>query len=108
LHSEYVKSFSHKKFLIVMIALIVTLLIDTSVVKINDLIDKFFIPLQSKLILFSVNSSLCLFLQFFIIRYVRSSFKGGRLNKTLKVKAFYIISLTSLGVLAALIGVLIF
>jgi hypothetical protein len=91
-----------------MIALVVTLLIDTSVVKINDLIDKFFIPLQSKLILFSVNSSLCLFLQFFIIRYVRSSFKGGRLNKTLKVKAFYIISLTSLGVLAALIGVLIF
>jgi hypothetical protein len=91
-----------------MIALIVTLLIDTSVVKINDLIDKFFIPLQSKLILFSVNSSLCLLLQYFIIKYVKSSFESDRLKKTLKIKAFYIISLTSLGVLAALIGVLIF
>jgi hypothetical protein len=91
-----------------MIALIVTLLIDTSVVKINDLIDKFFIPLQSKLILFSVNSSLCLLLQYFIIKYLRSSFERDRLKKTLKVKAFYIISLTSLCVLAALIGVLIF
>jgi hypothetical protein len=91
-----------------MIALIVTLLIDTSVVKINDLIDKFFIPLRSKLILFSVNSLLCLLLQFFIIKYVSSSFKGGWLNKTLKAKAFYVISLTSLGILAALIGVLIF
>ena len=40
---------------------------------------------------------------FFIIRYVRSSLKGGRLNKTLKAKAFYIISLTSLCVLATLI-----
>jgi hypothetical protein len=91
-----------------MIALIVTLLIDTSVVKINDLIDKFFIPIQGKLVLFSVNGLLCLLLQFFIIKYVSSSFKGGWLNKTLKAKAFYVISLTSLGILAALIGVLIF
>jgi hypothetical protein len=101
-------SFSHKKFLVVMAALIVTILIDTSVVKINDLIDKNFISLQSKLVLFSVNSSLCLFLQFLIIRYVKSSFKAGRLNKTLKAKAFYVISLTSLCILAALIGFLIF
>jgi hypothetical protein len=91
-----------------MAVLIVTLLIDTSVVKINDLIDKNFIPLQGKLILFSVNSSLCLFLQFLIIRYVRSSLKTGRLNKTLKAKAFYVISLTSLCVLAVLIGFLVF
>jgi hypothetical protein len=101
-------SFSHKKFLVVMAALIVTILIDTSVVKINDLIDKNFISLQNKLVLFSVNSSLCLFLQFLIIRYVKSSFKAGRLNKTLKAKAFYVISLTSLCILAALIGFLIF
>ena len=91
-----------------MIALIVTLLIDTSVVKINDLIDKYFIPIQSKLILFSVNSLLCLLLQFFIINYIQRSFKRDRLNKTLNVKAFYIISLTSLCVLGTLIGFLIF
>ena len=67
-----------------MIALIVTILIDTSVVKINDLIDKYFIPLQSKLILFAVNSSLCLLLQFFIIKYLQSSIKKDRLSKKLK------------------------
>lgn len=91
-----------------MIALIVTVLIDTSVVKINDLIDKYFIPLQSKLILFSVNSSLCLLLQFLMIKYLQSSFKRDRSKKTLKVQAFYKISLISLCLLGILIGILIF
>jgi hypothetical protein len=100
-------SFSNKKFLIVMAALLVTLLIDTSIVKINDLVDKIFIPIQDKLILFSVNSSLCLLFQFFIIKYVKSSFKGGRLDKT-QTKVFYVISLTSLCVVAALMCVLMF
>jgi hypothetical protein len=71
-----------------MAALIVTILIDTSVVKINDLIDKYFIPLQSKLILFAVNSSLCVFLQFLIIKYLQSSFKRNQLKKTLRIQAF--------------------
>ena len=91
-----------------MIALIVTVLIDTSVVKINDLIDKYFIPLQSKLMLFAVNSSLCLLLQFFIIKYLQSAFKRDRLNNTLKVQSFYKISLISLCVLGTFIGFLIF
>jgi hypothetical protein len=108
LQTEREKSFNHKKFLIIMIALIVTLLIDTSVVKVNDLIDKYFIPIQSKLILFSVNSLFCLLLQFFIINDIQRSFKRDRLIKTLNVKAFYIISLTSICVLGTLIGFLIF
>ncbi|MGB8934448.1 MAG: hypothetical protein WCC17_05010 [Candidatus Nitrosopolaris sp.] len=83
-------------------------LIDISVVRVNDLIDKDFIPMQSKLILFSVNSSLCLLLQYFILKQVKGSFRTDRLNRTLKVKAFYLISLTSLSVLAALIGFTIF
>jgi hypothetical protein len=91
-----------------MIALIVTVLIDTSVVKINDVIDKYFIPLQSKLMLFAVNSSLCLLLQFFIIKYLQSSIKRDRLNKELKVQSFYKISLISLCVLGTFIGFLIF
>ena len=91
-----------------MIALIVTVLIDTSVVKINDLIDKYFIPLQSKVMLFAVNSSLCLLLQFLMIKYLQSSFKRDRLNNTLKVQSFYKISLISLCVLATFIGFLIF
>ena len=91
-----------------MIALIVTILIDTSVVKINDLIDKYFIPMQSKLMLFAVNSSLCLLLQFLIIKYLQSSIKRDQLNKTLKVQAFYKIALISLYILATLVGILIF
>ena len=108
MQSEPQKSLSQKKFLSVMIALIAILLIDTSFVRIYDLIEKNFIPLQSKLILFSVNSSLCLLLQFYLIRYIRSSLKLDRLNKTLKVKSFYIISLVSLCILGSLIGFLIF
>ena len=91
-----------------MIALVVTILIDTSVVKVNDLIDKYLIPMQSKLILFSINSSLCLLLQFLIIKYLQSSIKRDRLNKTSNVKPFYIIPLTSICVLGTLIGFLIF
>ena len=106
--TDHKKSFSNRKFLILMIALIVTVLIDTSVVKINDLIDKYFIPLQSKVVLFAVNSSLCLLLQFLMIKYLQSSFKRDRLNNTLKVQSFYKISLISLCVLATFIGFLIF
>ena len=91
-----------------MIGLIVTSIIDISIVKINDLIDKNFIPLLGKLILFTINSSLCLLLQFFLVRNIHTSFQRDRLNRTLKVKAIYVVSLLSLFVLASLIGFLIF
>ncbi|MFB5600268.1 MAG: hypothetical protein ACE5SW_08595 [Nitrososphaeraceae archaeon] len=91
-----------------MVALIVTILIDTSVVKINDLIDKYLIPMQTKLILFSINSVLCLLFQFLIIKYLQSSIKRDPLNKTFKVQAFYQIALISLGILTTLIGILIY
>jgi hypothetical protein len=98
----------NRKFLIVMIAIAVTLIIDTSFVKINDLIDKYFIPIESKLILFSINSSICLFLQLLAIRFVMNSFGSHQLKKTPKVKAIYLISLTSFFVLAFFIGLLIY
>ena len=105
--SAHERSFNHKTFLIVIIALIITLLIDTSVVKINDLINKFFIPVSSKLILFSINSSLCLLFQYYIIKSI-NSFKISQSNNKSKVKSIYFISLTSLGILIILIGILIF
>jgi hypothetical protein len=91
-----------------MVSLVVTILIDTSVVKVNDLIDRYFIPLQSKLILFSINSIACLLLQYFIIRYIRNSLQGKRSSKTLKIKSFHLISIVSLGILGTSIGLLIF
>jgi hypothetical protein len=91
-----------------MIGLIVTSIVDISIVKINDLIDKFFIPQQGRLILFAVNSTLCLFLQFCLIMYIHSFFQRERLNRTLRVKAIYLGSVLSLSILAGLIGLLTF
>jgi hypothetical protein len=106
--SEYKSTFSNKKFVVLMVALIVTILIDTSVVKVNDLIDKNFIPLQSKLILFSINSLLCLLLQFVIIRYIQTSLSPLKVQSTFKARILPFLSLISLGILGALIGYLIF
>ena len=108
LQSEHNRSFNQKKFLLIMIGLIVTSIIDISIVKINDLIDKNFIPLQGKLILFTVNSFLCLLLQFFLVRYIHVSFQRDRLNRTLKVKTIYIISFTFTICVSALIGFFMF
>jgi hypothetical protein len=107
LQGEHKRPFS-QKFLLIIIALVVTSIVDISIVKINDLIDKYFIPLQAKLTLFAVNSSVCLLLQFFLIRYIHGSFQRDRLSKTLKVKAISLVSFISLSLLASLIGFLIF
>lgn len=106
--TRYENSFNYKKFLCIMIVLIVTLVIDTSIVKVYDLIDKFFIPEQGKIMLFSINSSLCLLLGFIIIKYIKNSFKTNRLNRTLNANLFYRISLISLLILGALMAALIF
>jgi hypothetical protein len=105
---EHQKLSGNRKFLILMIALTVTLLIDTAFVKINDLVDKYFIPILGKLILFSVNSSVCLLLQLIIIKSITNSFGKDRLNKIPRVRAFYLISLSSFFVLAILVGLLAF
>jgi MFS family permease len=91
-----------------MIALIVTVLIDTAIVKIYDVVDKNFIPLQPKLILFSLNSLSCVLLQFFILKQLWSSFKSDRFSRRLHTKLIYAISLGALCSLGVLIGVLIF
>jgi len=91
-----------------MIALVVCSIIDISLVKINDLINRYFIPGQGRLLLYSVNASSCLLLQFLLIKYIRGSFRADRVNKTLKVKAIHTISLISLVILATLIGFSIF
>jgi hypothetical protein len=91
-----------------MIALIATILIDAAIVKIYDITDKSFIPLQPKVILFSLNSIACLLLQFLIIRQLRSSFRIDKSNGRLRTNLMYIISLTALCSLGSLIGFLVF
>jgi hypothetical protein len=93
-------SFSQRRFLCLILSLIVVMLIDTSVVKIYEVIDKDF---QSR-ILFSAEAFLCLLLQFFILIQVWKTFKTSQLQSKLQSA----ISLTSLGILSALIAVMIF
>jgi hypothetical protein len=56
----------------------------------------------------NINSSVCLFLQFYLVRHIHISFQRDRLNRTLKIKIIYTVSLFSLSILSGLIGFLIF
>jgi hypothetical protein len=105
LQSELVTVFSHRKFLILMIALTITIFVDVSFIKLYDLTAKNLVPIQSKLILFSVNSLLCLLLQFLAINYTRNYLKTKRLNKMLKLS--YMISLLALGLIGISLGLMI-
>jgi len=62
---------------------------------------------QNKIILFSINTSICIFLEFIIIKYMKYSFKSNQL-KTSNVNLLYRISYTALCILGVLLGVIIF
>jgi len=89
-----------------MLVLIVALGIDNGILKINDLVSKTFIPEGGKLLLFAVNSSLCLLLVFIILTYLEASFKKNPLNKKFNVELLYRFSLNSLFVIATLMALL--
>ena len=91
-----------------MIALIVTVVIDISIVKVYDLVDKSFISDETKFLLFSINTSVCIALEFIIIKYLYTSFKGYRWKKSLKINLLYRISFISLLIIGTLMAVLIF
>ena len=100
-------SFSNRKFVILIIAIIGIIVIDISTVRTYDLVDKYIIPLQSKLILFSINSALCIAINIAILAYVRRSMDKNRAN-SLKVSVAYLISAGSICAVAILIGILTF
>ena len=91
-----------------MMGLIATIVIDTSIVKVYDLVNKSFIPDQIKFLLFSINSSVCIILEFILINYLQRSFKRHLIIKTLNVNLLFRILLVSLLVIGILMGVLIF
>jgi hypothetical protein len=101
-------SFNRLLFLLILIGLIVTLLVDTSVVKVYDLVDKNFIPAREKIILFLANSSACLFLEYLIIWYLRNSFLKHEVTLGASSKLFYVMFFISLLLLTALFGYLSF
>lgn len=91
-----------------MIILIATLIIDSSIVKIYDLVDKSFMSAERKLILFSANTALCILLQFAILRRLHSYTRKYPFNNRLKANLLYRISLVSLIISATLFLILTF
>ena len=88
----------------IVLALIAIILIDTSFVKVYEIIDKDFAPNQIKISLFSGEALICLLLQALLLKQVWNSFKTNQLHSRLQVR----ISLISLSILGALIATMIF
>ena len=88
----------------IVLALIAIILIDTSFVKVYEIIDKDFAPNQIKILLFSGEALLCLLLQAILLKQVWDSFKTNQLHNRLQIR----ILLISLSVLGALIATMIF
>ena len=91
-----------------MLGVVLALIIDVSIVKVYDLIDKAFISQPNKLLLFSMNTSVCLLLQFIIINYLQRSFRNRQMFKQLNNSRLYQLSFISLSFIGILFGVLIF
>ena len=99
--------FKHLQLVGLLIPIIVVVIIDTTFIKTYDSVDKFFLPIQEKIVLFSLLSSFILILQYFIFRY---------LNKILNIKVtnqinsnlYYKISIFSITILGILFGLLIY
>lgn len=104
--AEQQDSFSRLRFFLMMIGLVVTLLIDTSIVKVYDLVDKNFLPIREKILLFSANSLACLLLEYLIIRYLRNSFLKSQSKLSSSSSLLYAVFLASLLLLAILFGYL--
>jgi hypothetical protein len=99
--------FNNKRFFIFLILVIATFIIDILLVKIYDTVDKYFIPIEAKSIIFTVNTALCLTFQFAIIKYLQGIIEKQQLVRT-KVRPFYMVSLISLVVSSILIAFLTF
>jgi hypothetical protein len=93
---------------VAVIALTAALVIDISIVKVYDLVDKSLIPEQLKLVIFSLNTSIILVLEFIIIRYLGATLKRNPVFKRLDLYLYYKVLLGSLCVLTFLITVIIF
>ncbi len=88
------KFFSNKIFLILLFGLFITIIIDISFVQIYDLINKNFIPIGTKEIIFSVNTAVCLMFQLLIVRYINTILTQPRFGN-LSYNKYYLGSLIS-------------
>jgi hypothetical protein len=89
-----------------MICLIVAVVVDTAIIKIYDLSYKYFISMQNKIILFAINSSLCLCIQCIAIYYIRKSIEKDTPGQRLAILLLHKISIISLAILATSLAIL--
>ena len=91
------------------IGFFIAIIIDTSLVRIYDLVSKNVISPNFKLLVFSVNTSLCLLFQIGILFYLSRIFKQDRFkNSFLIFKKYHYIALISVLAMAILISSVIF
>ena len=100
-------TFNNKRFLVFALCLGITLLIDTSLIRVYDLINKDFITIQNKTILFSLNISLCFVFQYILIHYIQRIIRSHRRSNLINSK-FYKIYVASALLLASLVGYIVF
>ena len=101
------RSFNNKWLLVFILCLSITLLIDTSLIRVYDLINKNFIQIQNKTILFALNISLCFLFQFIIIRYLQNIIRHDRRSNQINSKLYKIYTASAL-LLGSLVGYAIF
>lgn len=91
------------------IGFFITIIIDTSLVRIYDLVSKNVISPNFKLLVFSVNTSLCLLFQIGILFYLSKIFKQDRFKISFLIfKKYHSIALISVLAMAILISSVIF
>jgi hypothetical protein len=98
---------TRKNFLLVL-ALMVFILVDTVLLTFYDTIDKNFIPIQTKKIIFSVISILTLAFQLIILRHLIKLNSKAKVDRRIDIRLVSNVVRCSLYLMVALFGILIF
>lgn len=100
-------TFKHLHLVALFIPIFVAIIIDTTFIKTYDLVNKFFLTIQNKIILFSLISSIILIFQYFIFRYL-NRILTIQLTKTQNSSLYSKISIFSILILGFLFSLLIY
>jgi len=100
-------TFKHLHLVALFIPIFVAIIIDTTFIKTYDLVNKFLLSIQNKIILFSLISSIILIFQYFIFRYL-NRIRPIHLTKTQNSSLYSKISIFSILILGFLFSLLIY
>lgn len=100
-------TFKHLHLVALFIPIFLAIIIDTTFIKTYDLVNKFLLTIQNKIILFSLISSIILIFQYFIFRYL-NRILTIQLTKTQNSSLYSKISIFSILMLGFLFSLLIY